>query len=162
MANGTWRIARRGNAQLPLAIVAALALALILIGKAQSQLFDRARAHVTDFLAPALEVVRTPLSDLNRTMGSIGEIFTVYQENLRLKEENARLRQWRNTAIVLQDRVHRYQLLLHAIPDPELSSVMARVIGRASHPFLETMILDAGKAQGIKPGQAVIDARGMI
>jgi rod shape-determining protein MreC len=162
MANGTWRIARRGNAQLPLAIVAALAIALILIGKAQSQLFDRARTHVTDFLAPALEVMRTPLSDLNRTMGSIGEIFAVYQENLRLKEENARLRQWRNTAIVLQDRVHRYQLLLHAIPDPELSSVMARVIGRASHPFLETMILDAGRAQGVKPGQAVIDARGMI
>jgi rod shape-determining protein MreC len=162
MANGTWRIARRGNAQLPLAIVAALAVALILIGKAQSQLFDRARAHVTDFLAPALEVVRTPLADLNRTMGSIGEIFAVYQQNLQLKEENARLRQWRNTAIVLQDRVRRYQLLLHAIPDPELSSVMARVIGRASHPFLETMILDAGKAQGVKPGQAVIDARGMI
>lgn len=162
MANGTWRIARRGNAQLPLAIVAALAVALILIGKAQSSLFDRARAQVTDFLSPALEVTRTPLADLNRTMGSIGEIFAVYQENLRLKEENARLRQWRNTAIVLQDRVRRYQLLLHAIPDPELSSVMARVIGRASHPFLETMILDAGKAQGVKPGQAVIDARGMI
>ena len=162
MANGTWRIARRGNAQLPLAIVAALAIALILIGKAQSSLFDRARAQVTDFLSPALEVTRTPLADLNRTMGSIGEIFAVYQENLRLKEENARLRQWRNTAIVLQDRVRRYQLLLHAIPDPELSSVMARVIGRASHPFLETMILDAGKAQGVKPGQAVIDARGMI
>ena len=162
MANGTWRIARRGNAQLPLAIVAALAIALILIGKAQSALFDRARAHVTDFLAPALEVLRTPLADLNRTMGSIGEIFAVYQQNLELKEENARLRQWRNTAIVLQDRVRRYQLLLHAIPDPELSSVMARVIGRASHPFLETMILDAGKAQGVKPGQAVIDARGMI
>ena len=162
MANGTWRIARRGNAQLPLAIVAALAVALILIGKAQSQLFDRARAHVTDFLAPALEIVRTPLADLNRAMGSIGEIFAVYQQNLQLKEENARLRQWRNTAIVLQDRVRRYQLLLHAIPDPELSSVMARVIGRASHPFLETMILDAGRAQGVKPGQAVIDARGMI
>ena len=162
MANGTWRIARRGNAQLPLAIVAALAIALILIGKAQSSLFDRARAQVTDFLSPALEVTRTPLADLNRTVGSIGEIFAVYQENLRLKEENARLRQWRNTAIVLQDRVRRYQLLLHAIPDPELSSVMARVIGRASHPFLETMILDAGKAQGVKPGQAVIDARGMI
>jgi len=40
--------------------------------------------------------------------------------------------------------------------------VMARVIGRANRPFLQTMILDAGKAQGVKPGQGVIDARGMI
>jgi rod shape-determining protein MreC len=63
---------------------------------------------------------------------------------------------------VLDDRIKRYQLLLHAVPDPALSSVVARVIGRANHPFLQTMILDAGKADGIKPGQAVIDQRGMI
>jgi rod shape-determining protein MreC len=51
---------------------------------------------------------------------------------------------------------------LNAVPDPALSSVLAHVIGRARRPFLETMILDAGKADGIKPGQAVVDARGMI
>ncbi|MGZ5924675.1 MAG: rod shape-determining protein MreC [Rhizomicrobium sp.] len=163
MANGTWKIARnRGGAQLPIALLAALAIALILIGKAQNSLFDRTRAAVTDWAAPALQVVRAPLVGLDRWMGSIGEIFTVYQENLRLKDENARLRQWRNAAVMLDDRVKRYQLLLHAVPDPMLSSVMARVIGRSNQPFLQTMILDAGKAQGVKPGQAVIDARGMI
>jgi len=163
MANGSFRIARnRGGAQLPLALLAALAVALILIGKAQNTLFDRTRAAVTDWAAPALHAARAPLVGLDRFMGSIGEIFSVYQENLRLKDENARLRQWRNAAIVLDDRVKRYQLLLRAVPDPSLSSVMARVIGRSNQPFLQTMILDAGKAQGIKPGQAVIDARGMI
>jgi len=163
MGNGTWRIARsRGGAHLPLVIVAALAVALILIGKAQSSLFDHVRAGIMDWMRPALIATRTPMESVNRWMGSIGEIFVVYQENLRLKEENARLRQWHNTALVLQDRIKRYQLLLHAVPDPVLSSSVARVIGRASHPFLQTMILDAGKADGVKPGQAVADQRGMI
>jgi rod shape-determining protein MreC len=163
MANGGWRIARnRGGAQLPLALLAAFAIALILIGKAQSNLFDRARAGMTDVASPALEAVRAPLAGFNHWLGNIGNVFSLYQENMRLKEENARLRQWQNTAIVLGDRVQRYQLLLHAVPDPTLSSVMARVIGRANRPFLQTMILDAGSAQGVKPGQAVIDARGMI
>ena len=163
MANGSWKIARnRGGAQLPIALLAAFAIALILIGKAQSNLFDRARAGVTDWASPALQVVRAPLIGLNRWLGSIGEIFSVYEENLRLKAENARLRQWRNAAVVLDDRVKRYQLLLHAVPDPALSSIMAQVIGRSNRPFLQTMILDAGTAQGVKPGQAVIDARGMI
>jgi rod shape-determining protein MreC len=163
MGNGTWRIARsRGGAHLPLVIVAALAVALILIGKAQSSLFDRVRTGVVDWMRPALVSTRTPMETLNRWMGSFGEIFVIYQENLRLKEENARLRQWHNTALVLNDRIKRYQLLLHAVPDPALSSVVARVIGRASHPFLQTMILDAGKSSGIKPGQAVVDQRGMI
>src|SRR5579872_661704 len=143
MANGTWRIARsRGHAQLPLTIV------IVLLGKAQSGLFDRARAHVADWMAPGLELVRTPLADLDRWLGSIGEIFNVYEQNLRLKEENARLRQWRNAAVVLDERVKRYQLLMHAVPDPELSSVLAQVIGRSSRPFQETMILDAGRASG--------------
>ncbi|HEY0302102.1 MAG TPA: rod shape-determining protein MreC, partial [Rhizomicrobium sp.] len=143
-------------------LLAAFAIALILIGKAQSNLFDRARAGVTDWAAPLLQAVRAPLAGLDRWTASIGGIFDVYEENLRLKDENARLRQWHNVAIVLDDRVKRYQLLLHAVPDPGLSSVGARVIGRANRPFLQTMILDAGKAQGVKPGQGVIDARGML
>ena len=163
MANGSWRIARtRGGAHLPLIIVAALAVALILIGKAQTSLFDRARAHVMDWMKPALMATREPMVGFNRWVGSIGEIFAVYEENLKLKEENARLRQWHNTAITLNERLKRYQLLLHAVPDPALSSLVARVIGRASHPFLQTLILDAGKANGVKPGQAVVDSRGMI
>jgi len=157
-----WKIARKSNAQLPLVIVIALAVVLVLLGKAQSGLFDQARVKVTDWLAPGLELVRAPVQGFDRWMGSIGEIFTVYEENLRLKEENARLRQWRNVAIVMQNRVGRYQSLLHAVPDPKLNAVLARVIGRASRPFLQTLILDAGTAHNANPGEAVVDARGMI
>lgn len=163
MGNGSWRISRaRGRAHLPLAVVALLAVVVILFGKAQSSLFDRARTGVMDWMRPMLVATRTPMETVDRWVGSVGEIFWVYQENLRLKEENARLKQWHNTALVLTERIKRYQLLLHAVPDPALSSVVARVIGRANHPFMATMILDAGKAEGVKPGQAVIDQRGMI
>ena len=82
MANGTWKIARRGNAQLPLVIVLALAVVLVLLGKAQTGPFDRARVNITDWMAPGLEKVRAPLDDVERWLGSIGEIFAVYSENL--------------------------------------------------------------------------------
>src|SRR5689334_737836 len=99
MANGTFKIARnRSTGQLPIALLTALAIALILIGKAQITLFDQTRAAVTDWAAPLMQVVRAPVVGLDRWMGSIGEIFSVYQDNLRLKDENARLRQWRNAA----------------------------------------------------------------
>ena len=58
--------------------------------------------------------------------------------------------------------MNRYQALLHAVPDPQMNRVLARVIGRASRPFLQTMILDAGRSHKVLPGQAVMDARGMI
>ena len=163
MPNGSWKIARgKGTAQLPLAIVAVLAVVFVLLGKAQSSLFDRARADFSDWTAPALEAVRVPLDGISRWFGSIGDIFDVYDENLKLKEENARLRQWQGAALSLEDRLKRYRLLLNAVPDPALSSVTAHVIGRATRPFLDTMILDAGKTDGVHPGQAVVDPRGMI
>src|SRR5215467_5165206 len=161
MANA-WKIARKSNVQLPLILVVALAAVLVLLGKAQGGLFDKMRAHATDMMAPVLEKARVPVAGFDRWMGSITEIFSVYQENLKLKEENARLRQWRNVAIVLEGRVGRYQALLHAVPDPKMDGVLARVIGRANRPFLQTMVLDAGRQNHALPGQAVIDARGMI
>lgn len=163
MPNGAMRYTRgRGNAQLPLAIVAVLAVVLVLLGKAQSSLFDRARASFTDWTRPALEWVSTPFDKAATWFDGIGDVFVVYQENQRLKQENARLRQWQSAALLLDERLKRYQLLLNAVPDPALNARTARVIGRASHPFLDTMIIDAGKQQGVKPGQAVVDARGMI
>jgi rod shape-determining protein MreC len=162
VANSTWKIARRSNAQLPLVIVLALAIALVLLGRAEAGLFDRARMRITDWMAPALESVHTPVQAFNRWIGSIDELFVVYRENLALKDENARLKQWRNVAVVMQGRVQHYQEMLHAVPDPDINSVLARVIGRASRPFLQTMILDAGESSNIKPGEAVVDARGMI
>ncbi len=162
MANNTWKIARRSNTQLPLVIVLALAVVLVLLGKAQSGLFDRARMTITDWLAPTLVSVHAPVQAFNRWVGSIDDLFNVYKENLALKDENARLRQWRNVAVVMQGRVSHYQDMLHAVPDPDVNSVLAQVIGRASRPFLQTMILGAGEANNVKPGEAVVDPRGMI
>jgi rod shape-determining protein MreC len=163
MANGTWRNARiRGGYQLPLAVLFVLAVAIVLIGKAQSSLFDRARAHVTDWIAPELAWAHRPFDWVSGWWADLGEAYSVYRENVRLKEENARLRQWQTAAVALEARVKRYQLLLHAVPDPALSTVLAKVIGRARRPFMETMILDAGRSSGVKPGEAVVDARGMI
>src|ERR1700679_1213392 len=132
MANNSWKIARRSTAQLPLVIVLALAVVLVLVGKSQSGLFDRARMRITDWMAPTLESVHAPVQAFNRWIASADELFVVYQD------------------------------MLHAVPDPDINSVLARVIGRASRPFLQTMILDAGESRAVKPGEAVVDASGMI
>jgi len=163
MVNGSLRAGRsRSSAQISLAVCAALACVLIFLGRVQPTLFDRARAYASDRVAPVLEAIRTPLRGVEQWGGSLAEVFRVYQVNLKLKAENARLRKWQNLAASLDQRLKRYQLLLNAVPDPEIGSVTAHVIGRASRPFLNTMIVDAGRRQHVKPGEAVVDDRGMI
>src|SRR5215469_16843015 len=163
MANGTWKIARgRGSGQLSLAIFVAFAVIIVLLGRAQPVLFNRARSYFSDWTSPVLEAARVPVNTVGSWLGGIGDAFSVYQENIRLKQENARLRQWQNAALVLEQRLKRYQLLLNAVPDSEVTSVAAHVIGHENRPFLDTIILDAGRRQKVKPGEAVIDERGMI
>ena len=163
MANGTWRTTRgRTGAQLPLAVVAVLAVVLLLAGKAHFLPFDRARASITDWAAPFVTAVNAPAAAVSRWSSGLGHFFDTYSENLRLREENARLRQWQGAALTLEARMKRYELLLNSVPDPSLAAVTAKVIGRSNHPFLETVIVNAGRRSGIKPGQAVVDARGML
>ncbi|HTQ13617.1 MAG TPA: rod shape-determining protein MreC [Rhizomicrobium sp.] len=163
MANGTWKIARgKGSAQLSMAILAVLAVGLVVLGKAQSQLFDRARAYYSDAIAPSLKSVGKPFDGVANWFGGVGHFFDVYQENLRLKAEVAELKKYQAEKQVLNARIQRYQLLLNAVPDPAQESITARVIGRDNRPFLDTLILDAGKSRGVKPGEAVVDLRGML
>jgi rod shape-determining protein MreC len=163
MANGTWRIGRgRGGAQLPLVIAAVLAMLLLVAGKAHFVPFERARAALADKTAPALQALNSPAAAVTRWFGGIGHFFDVYSENQRLREENATLLQWRGAALSMQGRLQQYQRLLKAIPENTYSSITAQVIGRSSQPFLETLVLNAGRRNGAKPGQAVIDGRGLI
>ena len=163
MANGTWKIARgRGSSQLSLAVFVVFALIVVLLGRAQPALFNHARAYFSDWTSPALETARVPVQAVGNWVGNIGDFFRVYRENILLKQENARLRQWQNAALVLEQRLKRYQLLLNAVPDPEVDGMTAHVIGRENRPFLNTIILNSGRKQGAKPGEAVVDERGMI
>ena len=153
MANGTWKIARgkgaaavdRGGCR-PRRNPRAAGPGAVHLVRPGAQLFFR-RNLAGSPVGACSGRCRGALD------GSIDSIFSVYQENLRLKEENARLRQWQNAAFVLEQRIKRYQLLLNAVPDPSLTVLTAHVIGRANHPFVDTMILDAGRIRGSSPAR---------
>lgn len=162
MANGIWRNARFRDTQFPLAVYAVLSVLLLFLSRTQANLFDRVRATMTDWSAPALELVDAPVRGFNRWASNIDSLFSTYRDNMRLKEENARLRQWQGTAMRLQTKLAHEEHLLRAVPEHQKFLALAHVIGHSGKPFLQTLILDAGKANGAKPGQAVMDGRGLI
>jgi rod shape-determining protein MreC len=162
MANGTWRIARRNSAPVPLVLAGLLAVLLLIAGKAHFVPFERARAAITDRTGPFLQAVNAPVVGVTRWMSGIGHFFDVYSENRRLRDENARLLQWRGAALSFQDRIRHYQLLLKTAPHNSSDAVTAQVIARSSQPFLETIVLNAGRRNGVKAGQAVVDSSGLL
>jgi rod shape-determining protein MreC len=139
-----------------------LALAIMIASRAQVAVFDSAREAVNDAAAPIYELLAQPAAMFKRWGQGFDSFLSVYEENQRLREENARLLAKQNELAELERKVARYEELLKAQTDPSVASVAARVIADASGPFVHTVLINAGHNQGIAKGQAVVDELGLI
>ena len=136
-----------------------LAAALLLLGRAETYVVDRV---VTDLAAPLLELASRPVSAARRVVESTDQYAYVFDENERLREENARLLAWKEAALKLEAKVARFEALLNVQVDPSIGYVTGRVVGDSGGPFVETLIANVGSNQGVESGQAVIDSDGLI
>lgn len=162
---------RRGSETGPLAFVTnnlwltactLIALGLLVVARAQETFFDDVREAVTDAGTPVMEALSGPAGEVRRWGEGVGSLFSVYDENQRLREENARLTAERRELETLRLKVKRYEELLKIPEDQAVTSVAARVIADASGPFVQTILVNVGRGQGVAKGQAVVDERGLL
>jgi rod shape-determining protein MreC len=162
---------RRGSETGPLAFVAnnlalvvctVVALGLLVVARAQDSLFEDARETLNDTSAPFMELLAVPGAEVRRWGEGVSSFFSVYEENQRLREENTRLLAAQRDLATLQRKVQRYEELLNAPKEEDVTSVAARVIADATGPFVHTILVNAGRIQGLTKGQAVVDERGLL
>lgn len=139
-----------------------LALAVLIIARAQDHLFEGAREAVNDASAPVLEVFAAPAGAFKQWSQGLSSLFDLYGENQRLREENARLLAAQSQVADLQRKLQRYEELLKVPAEASTTAVAARVIADATGPFVHTVLVNAGRSQGIAKGQAVADERGLL
>lgn len=147
---------------LSLAVFVVLALGVLIVARAQDGMFERARETINDAGAPVMEVLTGPAVEFKRWSEGVGSLFTLYEENQRLREENERLLAAQSELAYLQRKVQRYEELLKAPAEADVTSVAARIIADAGGPFVHTVLINAGRAQGVTKGQAVVDERGLL
>ncbi len=147
---------------LSLAFLTVVAFVALVVARAQDGIFEGVRETVTDAAAPVMEVVAAPAAEFKRWSEGVSSFFSVYEENQRLREENARLRSNLTELAELQRKTQRYEELLKVRPDDKITFVAARVIADATGPFVRTVLVNAGREQGLSKGQAVVDERGLL
>jgi rod shape-determining protein MreC len=136
--------------------------AIVVLGKADQVLFDRLRTSVGDVAAPVLDALARPVNALGNVVDHAEMVVTTYQENLRLEAENERLLQWQQTALSLAADNQQLRGLLKAVPENALSYVTARVIANSGGAFVRTILINAGSADRVARGQAVMTGEGLI
>ncbi len=158
-SSGSWAVLAQNPA---LVIFFVIALVLLVVGRGQEALFDDARGAANDVSAVFMEVLSVPASEVNQWIAGLGSLFSTYDENQKLRQENAKLRAAQSELSELQRKVQRYEGLLKIPTDAPVTAVAARVIADTAGPFVRTVLINAGRAQDVLKGQAVVDDRGLL
>ena len=140
----------------------AAAVGLMILGKVDVLLMDNIRAHVTDTVAPILDVLSRPAESVARVIDHVRQLSALSQENDRLRESQARLLQWQAAALRLEAENKNLRDLLNYVPGPEPSFITARVIADTGGAFAHSLILNAGVRDGVAKGQAAMTGDGLV
>ena len=155
---------RQALARLTLPVLIAAAFGMMLLGKADTLLAERARMALADALAPIYGVLAAPLSSVRTALDNVQNVMAVYRDNAKLREENDRLRRWQAVALALDAENNTLKANLNWIPEPTPSYVTASVVADAGGVYARAVLLSVlGPNHGIAKGlEIALDERGLV
>jgi rod shape-determining protein MreC len=139
-----------------------LAFMILLWGRAEPEATAHLRASFTDRVAPVLHMLARPALAYEAMRKNIERHYAVVAANEMLQQEVSELRRWQQSALALQHENDVLKNLLHYKTEPSYSFLSARVIADVGGPFGQSLIITAGRDDGVKLGMAAMNDDGLI
>ncbi len=95
-------------------------------------------------------------------MHDITSFAQIQADKARLQQENTRLREWYQTALLLESENRSLRALLNLDIDPKYEQVSARIIADSGNAFVKSILIAVGKDKNIRKGAAVLSGEGLI
>ena len=137
-------------------------LALMVLGKSESPIVERARLTVTDAVTPIMDGLSRPLASIRQAYDNAREFLDLREENAVLREQQARLVQWQSVARQLEAENRALRDLLKFAPDRAASFVTARVVADNGGAFVRSVLVAAGLRDGLRKGDAAVTGEGLV
>lgn len=138
------------------------AVGVLVIGRVDVASVEQVRAQIVDAAAPILDAVGRPVESFNIGLDRIREIYTVFDENQKLRQERDRLLHWQALARKLETDNRALKGLLNFKAGPATSFIAARVVADPGGAFAHSLILNAGARAGVRKGQAAVTGDGLV
>lgn len=120
------------------------------------------RAFANDLVAPVLHALERPVRAIQGGMERLAGVGDIYIENQSLRDENERLKQWREAAMQLGRENERLRQILK-VPKREVPpAATARVIGVGGGTFERSVLVSAGSTDNVLGGYPVVDESGLL
>ncbi len=150
-----------GGAQASVIFMLAATL-LLAVSFVRPGVFGGVRTTIADTMTPVLSVLGAPFRQVAAFAEGVTGLSELRAENTQLRSENIRLREWYQTALMLESENQSLQALLNVKTDPSHRFVTARVVADSGNAFVKSAIVAAGENDHVQKGQAVLSGDGVV
>ena len=139
-----------------------IALAFYALELFGSGLPQQVRGYANDLAAPVLNLLDEPIRAAQAGLERVAGVGDIYLENEELRDENGKLRQWREAAQRLILENERLRQILK-VPEREVPTLAtAAIIGIGGGSFERSVLVNAGSSDGVATNLPVVDELGLV
>jgi len=135
---------------------------MLVVSALYPQFIGSVRSSATDIAAPIVTLVSKPVENVALFLGDLSGLAELQSYNIRLEQENARLREWYQKALLLEAENRSLRNLLNFKLPAKHSFITTNVISDSRNAFVKSVLVKAGENDGVQKGQAVLSGDGLI
>lgn len=143
-------------------VLMVLASILMLVSFARPQTAEGLRTGAADLFLPVFAAISQPFQTAIDVISDVSGVAQMRAEIAQLQSENARLREWYQTALLLQSENQSLQALLNLKTEPQHRFVTTRVVADTGSAYVKGFIIAAGQDDRVRKDQAVLAEDGMV
>lgn len=148
-----------GSASVLLGLIALAIVLALLTGRPGDGPVSKTVTRIT---APVLWVLSAPARWMEAAGNTVSDHVAAVERMQAMEAELERLRAAEREMETLRRRLDRYEALLGTAIPPGQDVVTARAVFENRGPFVRTLLIDAGRRAGLRPGHAVMGEGGLL
>lgn len=158
----TLRLRQERRRRITVVALLVISVVLLILSTVQHPVINRARAIMSDAASPVLAVLSIPVEAYYDLEHWVSDVFALREENARLRAENAELRDLQARAALLSRENSDLRTLL-AVQSPQVQlAATAKVIGTSGGAFVRSVLLSAGRHDGVRDGMTASTPAGLV
>lgn len=139
-----------------------MASILLLVSFIRPQTTEGLRTNAADLFLPLFAVISQPFQTAADVISDVSGVAQMRAEIAQLQSENERLREWYQTALLLQSENQSLQALLNLKAEPQHRFITTRVVADSGSSYVKSFIVAAGSNDRVQKDHAVLAENGLV